>query len=268
VDAGPRVPGTPSHAAILSWIQDEIRATGGRVALHSFTDTTLGHPLELTNIIGSYGPTSSPRLALCAHWDTRPVSDRDPDSTKRSLPVPGANDGGSGVAVLLEVAELMKRRAPRVGVDLVFFDGEDQADAAHPNDYCLGSRAFARKIRPSRSQPSPYLAAVVFDMIGDKDLAVYQEGNSLQAAGNLVALVAEAARATGARHVHDEPRYFIYDDHVPLLEAGIPAVDLIDFEYPAWHTTHDLPDKISPESLAEMARLAAWLIYKSPLARP
>jgi Zn-dependent M28 family amino/carboxypeptidase len=268
VAAGPRVPGTPGHAAILRWIQLELERTGGRVELQSETDFTLGRPLELTNIVGRFGPTSGPRVALCAHWDSRPVSDRDPDSTLRSQPLPGANDGGSGVAVLLELAELMSRRPPRVGVDLVFFDGEDQADAVHPNDYCLGSRAFARRARPDRNQPSPYLAAFVFDMVGDKDLAIYQEGNSVQAASNVVQLVADAARATHASHFHSESRYVVYDDHVPLLQVGIPAVDLIDFDYTAWHTTHDLPDQVSAASLAEVARVAAWLIYQSPLAHP
>src|SRR6185503_20309802 len=110
------------------------------------------------------------------------------DSTRRSLPVPGANDGGSGVAVLLEVGEAMKRRAPRVGVDLVFFDGEDQPDADHPQDFCLGARAFAKWIRPDRSRPSPYRGAFVFDMVGDRDLAIYAEGNSMDRASNLVAL--------------------------------------------------------------------------------
>ena len=115
VDAGPRVPGSPGHAAIADWIEAEVTRLGGRVERQAFTDTLNGRPLPLVNLIGRFGPEGGRRIALCAHWDTRPWSDRDPDSTRHATPVPGANDGGSGVAVLLEVAELMSRRPPPVG---------------------------------------------------------------------------------------------------------------------------------------------------------
>jgi Zn-dependent M28 family amino/carboxypeptidase len=265
VEAGPRVPGAPGHAAIRRWIVAELTRLGGRVEEQTFTDTTLGRPLELTNIIGRFGPTTGQPIVLCAHWDTRAVADRDPDPALRLEPVPGANDGGSGVAVLLEMAELMNRRPPRVGVDLVFFDGEDQGRADKPEEFSLGARAYARRWSAARSDPRP-VAAFLFDMVGDRDLQIYPEVQSAARAANLVALVLEAARATGARHFHAEPNHMLTDDHIPLLEAGIPAVDIIDFDYPEWHTHRDLPDRVSPESLAEVARVAAWLIYRSPLA--
>jgi len=131
VEAGPRLPGTPGHARIRDWLAAEITRLGGVVELQSFTDSSLGHPLELTNVIGRFGPAPGSRraperrIALLAHWDTRPWCDQDPDPAHRADPLPGANDGASGVAVLLEVAEVMHRRPPRVGVDLVFLDGED-----------------------------------------------------------------------------------------------------------------------------------------------
>lgn len=267
VEAGPRVPGTPGNAAIREWIAAETARLGGRVERQAFVDSSLGFALEVTNVIARFGPASGRRIVLCAHFDTRPWSDRDPDSTKRALPVPGANDGGSGVAVLLEVAELMSRRAPPVGVDLVFFDAEDMGSDQAPDEFCLGSKGYAARL-PAKGDPARPVAAFLFDMVGDKDLQIYVERNSSLRAANLAALVVEAARATGARSFHDEVRWGVMDDHVRLLDAGLPAVDIIDFDYPAWHTHRDTPDQVSAASLAEVARVAAWLVYRSPLARP
>ena len=267
VEQGPRISGTPGNAAVREWIAKECARLGGRVEQQAFMDSSLGTPLLLTNVIARFGPTEGRRILLCAHFDTRPWSDRDPDPTKRSLPVPGANDAGSGVAVLLEVAELMSRRAPSIGVDLVFFDGEDLGNAANGEQFSLGAKGYAARL-PAVGEPARPIAGFLFDMVGDKDLAIYHEATSALRASNLVALVTEAARATGARSFHDEPRYTIIDDHIPLLDAGLPTVDIIDFEYPAWHTHRDTPDQVSAESLAEVSRVAAWLVYRSPLARP
>jgi glutaminyl-peptide cyclotransferase len=269
VEAGPRVPGTAAHAAIRDWMTRELTRTGGAVELQSFTDTSLGAPLELTNLIGHFGPhrPGSPvrRIALLAHWDSRPWCDEDPDSAHRADPLPGANDGASGVAVLLEVAELMGRRPPPVGVDLVFLDGEDQGHASRPEEFSIGARGWVARLKPDGSRP---IAAFLFDMVGDRDLDIYPEVYSAQRAANLVALVLEGARATGALHFHSEPRHAIIDDHIPVLDAGIPAVDIIDFDYAAWHTHLDLPDQVSAASLAEVASVADWLVYSSSLARP
>lgn len=245
------------------WIVEELQRLGGRVEEQQVVDTTLGRPLELTNIVGRFGPTTGRRIALCAHWDSRWVADRDPDPARRLEPMPGANDGGSGVAVLLEVAEAMRRRAPPVGVDLVFFDGEDQGREGRSEEYSLGARAYAKRV-PADPGSRP-VAAFVFDMVGDRDLQIHPEVQSEARATNLVGIVLEAARATSARHFREEPLYTVSDDHVPLLEAGIPAVDIIDFDYAAWHTARDLPDQVSSESLAEVARVAAWIVYRSPL---
>jgi hypothetical protein len=267
VAAGPRVPGTPAHARILDWLMGELTRLGGRVERQSFVDSSLGRPLALTNVVARFGPRrggGDPHLVLCAHWDSRPWADQDPDSAYRGRPVPGANDGASGVAVLLEVAELMRRRPPPVGVDLVFFDGEDQGRASEAQEFCAGARHYAQGLPPGGPRP---LAAFLFDMVGDRDLDIHPEVQAAERAANLVALVLEGARATGARHFAPDPRYAITDDHIPLLEAGIPTVDIIDFDYPAWHTHRDLPDQTSAASLAEVSRVAAWLVYESPLAR-
>ncbi len=270
VEAGPRVPGTPGHAAVLRWLTAELTRLGGRVEPQSFADTIDGRPLALTNVVARFGPaptdgSAGRRIVLCAHWDSRPWADRDPDPAHRGDPVPGANDGGSGVAVLLEVAELMHRRPPRVGVDLVFFDGEDQGRADRPEEFCLGARAYAARLAASPAEARP-AAAFLFDMVGDRDLEIHPEVNSARRAANLVELVMDGARATGARHFRSDPRWNLTDDHIPLLDAGIPAVDIVDFDFPAWHTRRDQPDQVSAASLAEVARVAAWLVYASPLA--
>jgi Zn-dependent M28 family amino/carboxypeptidase len=250
---------------VREWIASELDRLGARVERQSWIDTTLGRPLDLHNLIGHFGPAAGRPLVLSAHWDTRPWSDREPDSTLWNEPVPGANDAGSGVAVLLEVAELMSRKPPRRAVDLVFFDGEDQGHRSRPEEYCLGSQGYARRLVSVPADRLP-IAAFNFDMVGDRDLGIHPEVQSATRAANLVQIVLEAARRTGGTHFHAEPRFTLTDDHIPLLEYGIPAVDIIDFDYEAWHTRRDLPDQVSPESLAEVARVAAWIVYRSPFS--
>lgn len=267
VSLGPRIVGTPGNVACRDWIAAEATRLGGRVELQSFSDTVAGRAIPLVNVIARFGPTSGRRIALYAHYDTRPWSDSSHDPAEHDTPVPGANDGGSGVAVLLEIAELMKKQPPKVGVDLVFFDGEDLGRPTEPDEYCRGSLGYARRLPPRGDATRP-IAGFLFDMVGDRDLGIWDEGNSAVRATNLVELVHEAARATGAKHIHEGIKYTLIDDHVPLLDAGLPTVDLIDFDYPAWHTPRDLPDQVSAESLAEVSRVAAWIVYRSVLAKP
>ena len=237
VREGPRVSGTPGNAAVRDWIAGELARLGGRVERQAFTDTVGGTAWPLVNVIGRFGPGGGRRVALLAHFDTRPWSDQEPDTARRREPVPGANDAGSGVAVLLEVAELMHARSPDVGVDLVFLDGEDFGRPEAPDEYCRGSLGYARRL-PPRGDPARPVAAFLFDMVGDRDLEIWDEGTSAARATNLVELVHEAAAATGARHFHPGVRHTLIDDHVPLLDAGVPAVDLIDFDYPEIGRAH------------------------------
>jgi hypothetical protein len=267
VGFGPRIPGTPGHAAMRAWLAAELERLGARVERQAFADTVAGQVWPLENMIARFGPAQGRRIALFAHYDSRPWSDMDPDLARRADPLPGANDGGSGVAVLLEVAELLHVRAPAVGVDLVFLDGEDLGKPEAPDDYCRGSKGYARRLPPRGDATRP-VAGFVFDMVGDRDLGIWDEGVSVSRATNLVDVVHEAARATRASHFHEGVRHTLIDDHVPLLDAGLPAVDLIDFDYAQWHTTADTPEQVSAESLAEVARVAAWIVYKSALAKP
>jgi glutaminyl-peptide cyclotransferase len=266
VAAGSRVSGTPGNTAVREWIAGELTRLGGRVERQSFVDTVAGVKWPLTNVIGRFGPASGRRIALYAHYDTRPWCDEDRDPANHGRYCPGANDAGSGVAVLLEVAELMHTRAPAVGVDLVFLDGEDFGRPTAPDEYGRGSLGYAKRLPPP-GDPARPVAGFLFDMVGDKDLGIWDEANSAQRATNLVELMHEGARATGAKHFHPQVRYTLIDDHMPLLNAGMPAVDIIDFDYSAWHTSHDLPDQVSAESLAEVTRVASWIVYQSALAR-
>lgn len=265
VAAGPRIPGTPGHDSIATWIAGEVTRLGGRLERQSFTDSVSGRRYALTNLIGHFGPATGRRIALCAHWDSRPWSDRDPDPAHQADPLPGANDGGSGVAVLLEVAERMAKQPPPVGVDLVFFDGEDEGRASEPQEFCLGSRHYAASFRSVGESERP-VAAFLFDMVGGKTARFTPDYQSSQRAANLVEMIAEATRATRARHFGTEVTHDLFDDHIPLLDAGIPAADIIDIDYPAWHTHLDLPDQLSAETLAEVSSVALWLVYRSPLA--
>jgi|SRR6185503_15970273 len=267
VAKGSRVSGTPGNAAVRDWIAAELTRLGARVERQAFTDTVAGQAWPLTNVIGRFGPHTGRRIGLFAHFDTRPWCDEDADVAKQGQYCPGANDAGSGVAVLLEVAEQLHVRAPAVGVDLVFLDGEDFGRPSAPSEYSRGSRGYAKRLPPP-GDPARPSAGFLFDMVGDKDLEIWDEANGAQRATNLIELVHEASAATGAKHFKRGVRYTLIDDHIPLLEAGLPAVDIIDFDYDAWHTSRDLPDQVSAESLAEVSRVAVWIVYKSALAKP
>lgn len=264
VEMGPRIPGSEGHRRFREWLVGELGRLGARVETQAFEDSVAGEWITVTNIVARYGPREGRPILLAAHYDTRPHADRDPE---RPLdPVPGANDGASGVAVLLEVAELMHADPPPRGVELVFFDAEDQGREGRHDEYSLGARGYARSLAPRLEDGTAPIAGFLFDLVGDRDLNIHPEVQSVRRASNYAALVLEAAKATGATRFASEPKYAVMDDHVPILDAGVPCVDIIDFDYDAWHTTADTPDRVSAESLAEVARVAAWLVYRSPIA--
>jgi hypothetical protein len=241
---GPRVSGRPGHDACLTFLADTLRAATPHVRLQEFAGTVSGEEHRLTNLIASFRPELHDRVLLCAHWDTRPWADQDPDSTKHAQPILGADDGASGVAVLLEIARQLSRKPPPVGVDIALFDGEDLGSEAAPQLFSQGAQAFARERAAHRPR-----VAIVLDMVGDKDLSLSIERNSWDSAPRVVRDI----WAFGQRWYHDvysdEVGYDLLDDHVPLIRAGIPAIDIIDFRYPYWHTLADTPDKCSPQSL-------------------
>jgi len=255
---GPRVPNTPAHRATGNWLDSLLRTRADTVIVQSWTHVdAAGDSLALRNFLARFNRTAPERILLLAHWDSRPRSDG-PNSRNPQLPVPGANDGGSGVAVLLGVADALHKHAPERGVDLLFVDGEDFGDFTnHPLDVLIGSRYFAAH-QPDGRRPS---YAVLFDLVGDKDLQIYEEGNSLTGAPEIVEKVWAAAAALGyQKYFVASPRHTLIDDHVELQKVGIRAIDVVDFDYPYWHTPDDTFDKVSATSLKIVGDVALTLI--------
>ncbi|MGB2964291.1 MAG: M28 family peptidase [Anaerolineales bacterium] len=243
---GPRNPGTEGHDLIQEWIEKQLIKNNWQVTSQELKvkDKTI------INLIASRGSETS-YILLGAHYDTRIYADQDSDPAKRKLPVPGANDGGSGVAVLLELARILPVDLG-LPVQLVFFDAEDNGNI-EDWDWVLGSRAFVEMIK------NPPEAAIIVDMVGDADLNLYQERNSDQI---FVEQIWTQAKKLGYDKVFiPEYKHSMLDDHIPFIEAGIPAVDIIDFDYPYWHTTMDTADKVSPDSLEIVGdTLLAWIL--------
>jgi Zn-dependent M28 family amino/carboxypeptidase len=255
---GPRIPNTPGHDKMGEWLLTALRARADTVIVQSFQQrTSKGKTLELRNYFAQFNPKATDRILYLAHWDTRPFADKSANLGQQRLPVPGANDGGSGVAVLLGVADALKAKAPAIGVDLLFVDGEDYGDFADSTETLLGARYFARH------QPPGYqtLYAVLFDMVGDKNLDIQQEGYSITNAPEVVQRVWQTADRLGYSRIF-QPRVgqTLTDDHVPLQQAGIRAIDVIDFDFPYHHTTEDTLDKISAESLQIVGDVAVALV--------
>ncbi|HEX2979387.1 MAG TPA: M28 family peptidase [Anaerolineaceae bacterium] len=246
VETGPRTIGSEAHQKTVDWIQTELKAAGWSVTIQEITYQ--GQPVQ--NIIAKKG-SGDHWDVVGAHYDSRLVADQDPDPNKRQQAVPGANDGASGVGVLLELARSLPEDLDKQ-VWLVFFDTEDNGNIPG-YDWILGSRAFVEQLE---SKPD---RALIVDMIGDADLNIYMERNSDEVINNHIW---EIAKNLGYdRQFIPSYKYSMLDDHTPFLEAGIPAADIIDFDYPYWHTTSDTVDKVSVASLDAVGdTVLQWLI--------
>jgi len=255
---GPRIPNTPGHVKTGDWLLSELRTRADTVVVQSFQQkTSKGQTLKLRNFFARFRPQATDRILFVAHWDTRPFADKSANLGQQRLPVPGANDGASGVAVLLGVADALKSKPPTIGVDLLFVDGEDYGDFADSTETLLGARYFAQHLPAGYST----LFAVLFDMVGDKDLQLLQEGYSAQNAPEVVQRVWQTADRLGYGNVFvKRVMTALTDDHVPLQQAGIRAIDVIDFDFPYHHTTEDTIDKVSAESLQIVGNVAVALI--------
>jgi hypothetical protein len=262
---GPRVPGTAPARKAGDWIVAHLKSTADTVIEQSWIHTTAkGMKLPLRNIFARFRPGAKDRVLYVTHWDTRPVADSDPDLAKRDLPIPGANDGASGVGLLLALADALKKVPPGVGVDLLFVDGEDYGTFGPPDvDVLIGSTYFASHLPEPGYKP---LYGVLWDMIGDADLKVYQEINSVQVAPEVVQRVWSQARDLGYESYFDaQAKYPITDDHVPLNKAGLRVIDVIDIDYVSpsmnyHHTMQDTIDKVSAKSLKVMGDVALALV--------
>jgi glutaminyl-peptide cyclotransferase len=255
---GPRYPGSVGHEKAKKYFLDKLSLYTNFVKIQELVHSNQKQRVELklTNIIASFYPEKTERVLLCAHWDNRPFADKDPDTTLQAEPILGANDGASGVAVLLEVARAISQKETIWGVDIVLFDGEDGGSEGDVDGFCLGSKYFAKNM--GDYQPR---FGILLDMIGDKDLTIYREGYSSRYAKMFLDSVWSCAEGLDLFCFKDSVKYYVYDDHVPLLAAGIQIIDLIDFDYPFWHTTSDTPDKCSSESLQKIGDLLLEILY-------
>jgi Zn-dependent M28 family amino/carboxypeptidase len=242
---GPRIPGSEAHTREVDWVKNELGKEKWQVETQN--GNLDGHPIQ--NLIAKRG-TGAPWIIIGAHYDSRFFADQDPDINNRQKPVPGANDGASGVAVLLELARVLPQKMNKE-IWLVFFDAEDQGDINGWN-WILGSRYFASHIE---GKPD---AVVVIDMIGDSNLNIYYETNSDPDLSK--SIWESAAKAGYQKQFIPKPKYSVLDDHTPFIEKGIKAADIIDFDYPYYHAIADTSDKVSPVSLKAVGEtLINWL---------
>lgn len=259
---GPRIPNTGPHDRCGAWILDHLKAVADTVAIQGFTaHTAKGQPLHLSNYFARFRPTAPERVLYLAHWDTRPHADKSPRPQDREQPVLGANDGASGTALLLALADALKRTPPRIGVDLLFTDGEDYGDFSDSTETLLGSRYFAAHLPVGY----PPLYAVLWDMVGDKDLDLSIEPNSRAFAPEVTSLVWHVADSLGyGRIFFSQLGQPLIDDHIPLQSVGIHAIDVVDFTYGPdnsyHHTIYDTLDKVSAQSLQIVGNVAVALV--------
>ena len=258
---GPRPSASEGMTKQQELIVEHFTKLGAKVSFQEF-DTPhpkKGTPVRMRNVIVSWHPQAKERVLLCCHYDTRPFPDQDPYRPKGTFL--GANDGASGVALFMELAHSLPHLKPTFGVDFVLFDGEEFIFQRDGGKYFLGSEYFAKQYR-ERPPAHRYVCGVLVDMIGDKTLTIRQEPNSVKHAPGVVRSVFETARSLGIKEFIARPMdREINDDHIPLNEiAKIPTADLIDFDYPPWHTTKDKPSECSGASLVKVGRvLLTWL---------
>lgn len=249
-DLGPRPPGSEAHKKCRDFIFAEAKKHTDKVSLQEFTHkwSRTGQSLTMWNVVAEMDFGRPKTVLLLAHWDTRPSAELDPHPAKRNQPIIGANDGASGVAVLLELMRVFKQNPPPVNVKFLFTDGEDLGPEL--NEMFLGAKHFA-----SKANARDYWYGILIDMIGDKDLRIPKEPNSVYYARRLVDRFYRYAHEIGLGSTFPMTTQMpIEDDHIPLNLAGIPTMNLIDFDFEWWHTTHDTPDKCSADSLGKVGK--------------
>lgn len=273
VKFGPRVPNTQAHKACGNYLANELRRFGANVyeqeALLSAYDNT---GLEARNIIGSFDPENKKRILLFAHWDTRPYADHDPNPANHRTPIDGADDGGSGVGVLLEIARQIGQKAPGVGIDIIFFDAEDYGTPEFVTDYkpdtwCLGTQFWTK---------NPHIPnyhadfGILLDMVGAKNATFFKEQLSTMYAAKYVEEVWSTARDLGyGKYFIQAAGGAITDDHQYVIQGmNIPCIDIINYDPETekgfgahWHTINDTMDNIDPQTLKAVGQTVLEVIY-------
>lgn len=268
---GPRTPGSHAHQEELQWITDKMDRYAGSSMVYLQKFEVIGYhndTLHLTNIIAAFSPRQHDRIMVSTHWDTRPRADQDPDSSYRDKPIPGADDGASGVAVLLELARIFHQQAPPVGVDLVFWDGEDYGRSGDEKYYFLGSRYWAKHPPVAGYHPR---FGILLDMVGGKNAHFPKEGESYSDAPFLVNAIWKVAGEIGLDTLFtDETTPGVTDDHTVLNRlTNFPTIDIIDHRveggqttFPSyWHTHRDNLSIIDKNTMKAVGHLMLELIY-------
>lgn len=273
VKFGPRVPNSPAHKTCGNYLASQLERFGAKV-YNQYADLMAynGAILKARNIIGAYKPDTKKRVMLCAHWDSRPYADQD-DERYHHTPIDGANDGASGVGVLLEIARQIQLQAPAVGIDIVFFDAEDYGipdfykGPYKPDTWCLGSQYWGRI-----PHVSDYKArfGILLDMVGAKGAAFYYEGFSARTANNVMKKIWNTAERLGyGQYFIKQEGGEVTDDHVYVNRfRGIPCVDIIHYDIqgntgfnPTWHTTDDTIENIDKATLQAVGQTVMEVIY-------
>ncbi len=267
VEFGPRTGGSEAHEACARWLAAELRRHGADTVMIQQAELPDFGPIA--NIMGRFNSGASSRILLLAHWDSRPWADEDPDAANHSRPIDGANDGASGVGILMEIARLAGAQAPEVGLDILFVDAEDSGSSGNDDSWALGAQYWALNMpyyQPGETMPR---YAVLLDMVGARNAVFPREMISevnCKALNDKVWAI--AARAGLASRFADRVGGAVNDDHVPLLKAGIPCIDIIETDHPqtgsfnpTWHTLADNIDNIDRATLADVGRVITTLIY-------
>lgn len=265
---GPRNPNSQGARMAIDYFKNFFEENDAKVELQNFQYTGYNSErLDLTNIIAKYNPEAKRRIILCAHWDTRPRADEDKDESKKDKPILGANDGGSGCGVLMEMATILKNNPIDYGVDIILFDGEDYGESADLENFCIGSKYFGAT-KDLTYQP---VFAILLDLIGDKEAKYPQDLESVNKAPEVVNMVWGIAKTIGASRFISATGDGIYDDHVPLNQSGIKTINIIDADIVGadsdierrnyWHTHNDNMENIDPEALQQVGDVLVKLIY-------
>ena len=260
---GPRNPGSEGHKNTLNYYLKTFNGLADTVFTQSFEDEMprTRAKVEMNNVIAQFNRGSDKQIMISAHWDTRPWADTG-SIMKKEMPILGANDGASGVAVIIELAYIFKQNPPPIGVSLVLFDAEDYGVPGDSWTYCKGSQYFARNLPISYPE-----YGINIDMIADRQPEFYIERISYQQNASLVLELWELSEELGLKAFKKQAKDSIFDDHVPLYEiAGIPAINIIDFDYPNdktnyWHTHNDIVQNCSPNGLYQVGTLLVNHIY-------
>ncbi len=274
VDFGPRVPNTETHTACASYLAEKLRAYGAELIVQEATVKAFDNtPLKIKNIIAQFNKSNSNRILLFAHWDTRPFADYCEEPERRDEPILGANDGASGVAVLLEIARQLCKTTPYIGVDIILFDAEDYGQPEHrnlsykENTWCLGSQYWAK----NKHNPDYYARyGILLDMVGEKNATFTREGISMFYASSIVDKVWNIAAKLGySDYFSFEKTQQITDDHLYVNQFGnIPSIVIIQHDNTTetnfgayWHTHNDNMDIIDKNTLKAVGQTVLEVIY-------